>query len=291
MDNLVFWYFWVFISMKKKVLPSPPAIRPIRHIPFPEVEQVKLSNGLVCYHTNMGTQELMRIEYVAWAGRPYERHPLVARATASLLKEGTLHRSGAEIAEHFDYYGASMHSSFQLDTGNLSLYSLNKHLPAVLPMFIEVLCEPAYHDADLQAYIRRKQHSMLEDLSKADVLAYRQITAAFFGEEHPYGYNSTAAAYQLLNTDWLKEHHRRCFHAQNGFVLISGRFDDATLEQVHTALLRIPPGSPVEPVDMQISASTPEYIHIPHAHALQSAIRMGQPFFHVPTRMRMDFTY
>lgn len=263
----------------KKYSPQPPVIHPVREIAFPPIAGVVLPNGLPCYHVNMGTQDLIRIEFVCWGGRPYERHPLVSRATAALMKEGTLHHSGGEIAEHFDYYGAGLDASFQVDTGNLAMYCLNKQLPDILPLFIEVLCEPAFSETDLRAYTRRKQQELKEDLSKTEVVAYRHITACFYGDQHPYGYNSDMDAYDKLQRDWLIEHHQRCFHAGNGFVLISGRFDDAVLQLAHEHLARIPGGVPAQPVDMTRASTQPGRIHLPHGQAIQSAIRMGLPLF------------
>lgn len=263
----------------KKHFPPPPTIHPVREIAFPQLSGQVLSNGLPCYHVNMGTQDLVRIEFVCWGGRPYERHPLVSRATAALMKEGTQHHTGGEIAEHFDYYGAGLDASFQIDTGNIAMYCLNKQLPHILPLFMEVLCEPSFPESDLRAYIRRKQQELKEDLSKAEVAAYRHITACFYGDSHPYGYNSDAESYENLQRDWLIEHHRRCFHAGNGFVLISGRFDEAVVQLVHEHLVRLPAGLPALPVDVTRTSSQPGYIHLPHAQAIQSAIRMGRPLF------------
>ena len=70
-------------------MPAPPPIFPVTHIELPDFEQHILANGLPCYHINRGTQDLVRIEFICWGGRPYEKHPLVARTTAALLKEGT----------------------------------------------------------------------------------------------------------------------------------------------------------------------------------------------------------
>ena len=201
------------------------------------------------------------------------------RTTAALLKEGTRRHTGSAIAEQFDYYGAHLSVPFQMDTGNLAMHCLNKQLPEILPFFIEILCEPALRQTDLQAYLKRKQQSLKEDLSKAEVVAYRNITEHFFGANHPYGYNSTPEAYADLQQEWLVEHHYRCFHAGNGFAIISGRFDEATSSYIHGELARIPNRTAAPINTLTVAEQTPGKIVIPHAQGGQAAIRIGRRLF------------
>ena len=51
------------------------------------------------YDIRMGTQEVLKLEVVFQAGRPFEKKQLAARATSSLLREGTRSFSAARIAE------------------------------------------------------------------------------------------------------------------------------------------------------------------------------------------------
>ncbi|MEL7221027.1 MAG: insulinase family protein, partial [Bacteroidota bacterium] len=259
--------------------PKPPLIFPVRQINLPPVEQGQLSNGLPFYQINRGTQELVRIELVFWAGRPYEKHPLVARTTTALLKEGTLYHSGTAIAEQFDYYGAGLSTPFQMDTANVVMYALNKQLPQVLPLFMEVLNSPLFPAEELDAFVMRSQHRLKDDLSKSEVLAYRHITARYFGEEHPYGYNSNALQYKQLQRSQIQEHHQRCYNAQNGFALISGHLDKTSEKYVHQALAQLRQGNQQQAAMMTSRHEEPHFIRLPAQNTSQSAIRMGRRLF------------
>jgi predicted Zn-dependent peptidase len=244
------------------------------------VQQGQLANGLPYTLIRQGTQEVVRIDYVFWAGRPFERQPLTGRATAALLKEGSRHYSGAELAEQFDFYGATLTVPYQTDVTNVALYSLSRHVPQLLPHFMELLIDPHFREPDLQAYVRRQQHKLREDLSQNDVLAYRHLTEAYYGTTHPYGYNSYPETYAALELDWLQEHHQRCYQARNGFLLISGQFDQATEDYILRAAGELPMGTPQQPPSLvaQPNAS-PGYYHFPHSGPPQSAIRIGRPLF------------
>lgn len=263
----------------KKMKPPPPPIFPVRQIQLPPVQQGQLSNGLPFYQINRGTQELVRIELVFWAGRPYEKHPLVARTTTALLKEGTLNFSGTAIAEKFDYYGAGLSTPFQMDTANVVMYALNKQLPQVLPIFLEVLNNPAFPPKELEAFIKRSQQRLKDDLSKSEVLAYRHITACYFGEQHPYGYNSDALQYEQLKRHQIQEHYNRCYNAQNGFALISGHLDKESEKYIHQTLSQLRSGTLQKPSVYISSPTTPQLIRLPAQNTSQSTIRMGRKLF------------
>ncbi|MEM1214213.1 MAG: pitrilysin family protein [Bacteroidota bacterium] len=260
-------------------MPSPPPIYPVRDIALPPLESGQLSNGLDTYLINMGTQDLVRVELVYYAGRPYEQLPLVSRAATALLKEGSQHHTGAELAEHFDYYGAGFSTPFQMDTGNVVMYALNRHLPEVLPLFIEMVNAPRYRSADLAAFVRRKQQELREDMSKTEVLAYRQVTANFFGEQHPYGYNSSYDLYAQLPLEALGQHHARTFVAGNGFALISGSLDAKTADYIYQQLAQLRSGAALPHPTLNSTDAAPNRQHLFHPGAVQCAIRLGRRMF------------
>ncbi len=263
------------MSLKKQI----PEIHPVRQIDLPEVQTWKLDNGLPVYSIGMGTQDVVRVEAIFWAGRPYEQAPLVARTTNALLKEGTRAHTSGQLAERLDYYGAGISLPFQLDTGNVVLYALHRHLPSVLPHLLEVLTQPTFPEDELRAYCRRKQQGLLEDLSKNDVVAYRQITECFFGQTHPYGYNSLPKTYLQLERDTLVAHHQKHFHAGNGFLLISGKIDAAVEKLINDSLSQLPAGPAIPLPPWPVDVGGPEKIRLQQGEAAQTAIRIGRRLF------------
>ena len=71
-----------------------PEVKTRRSIRFPVVQQFVLDNGIPVYAVNLGTQDVVKLEVVYWAGRPFESQKVVARATASQVKEGSKRISG-----------------------------------------------------------------------------------------------------------------------------------------------------------------------------------------------------
>lgn len=256
-----------------------PEIKPISNLRLPQPKSHKLDNGIMVYETNMGTQEVVKLEIVFFAGRPFEHVPLVARTTSSMLKEGTQSYSSAEIAEAFDFYGASLSSPVNLDTSNLIIYSLNRHFATILPIVRSMLKEATFPEAELKSFIQRQKQSLKVQLAKPDVVAYRKITEFIFGEEHPYGYNSQPDLYQKLNRTELLNHYRNNYTATNCVIFISGMITPAIIEQLNKEL-----GQPLQSgekisVEWNSKPLPPKTVKIKHPNTVQTAIRIGRKLF------------
>lgn len=257
----------------------PPHITEIEALELPPVAQFTLDNGLKVHAIDAGTQDVVKIELVFRAGRPFEKQQIVSRATAGMLKEGTAQRSAAELAEWFDFHGATLATPSTMDTVAVTLYSLHSQLGKVLPVFAEMLESPAFPEAELETYIRRNQKMLLEDLTKNDTVAYRKFTEMIFGEQHPYGYNSSPESYALLTRPALLEHFDRCYTADNGFVVVSGKLNDEILGSLNQTLGQLSRRGKAEPTNLPAFDTKPERLHIDRPHHNQTAIRLGRRLF------------
>jgi zinc protease len=255
-----------------------PLIKEIDTLQLPEVQTHHLSNGIPVHIVEMGTQEVVKIEMVFKAGRPFERKRLVARSTNSLLKEGSARYSASDLAEELDFYGCTLSTPFSLDTANVVVYSLNKHLPKIMPIVGDLLRQPTFTQRSLDAYRRRSQQQLKIDLTKSDVLAYRKITELIFGDNHPYGYNSVAETYQALKTEDLHAHFKRCYRSTNCQIIISGRVQPDHLPLLDDALGHLQPGEvPLNP--LSTNPAPPTALHIPQPDTVQTAVRIGRRLF------------
>lgn len=256
-----------------------PDIQEVKNLTVPPPQVWQLPNGIPVYETNLGTQDIVKLELVFFAGRPYEKKKLAFRGTAALLREGTARYSSADIAETFDYYGGSLSLPVSLDTATAQFYSLSKHFEKLLPLLAEILAEPAFPQNELDSFIERNQQRLQVDLTKNDVVAYRKFTELLYGEEHPYGYNSYADTYAALTRDDLVAHFKQNYVTGNCLIFLSGKITPAirTLMEQHlgTAILKgekrevtVGPGQP-----------GPQTVKVPHPDKVQTAVRIGNHLF------------
>jgi zinc protease len=268
--------------MKEKLnRKTPPPIHQVTSLTLPTPTQTTLDNGIPVYATRLGTQEILKIELVIRAGRPEEKRRLASRMTARLLREGTPTYISAQIAEKLDFFAGTLQANAGMDTINISLYCMTKHLPNLLPIVAEMIVAPTFPERELSIVADNNIQRLAVELSKNDVLAYRKITALMFGENTAYGYNSTPDDYRRINTEDCRDFHREFYTADRMSLFICGYFDDATLKLLNTHLGQIKSAT-TEPRKIgPLSITTknkPKKLRVPHPDSLQTAIRVGRHF-------------
>lgn len=265
---------------------TPPPVKAADQLTLPRPEIAYLKNGIPVYIINMGTQDILKIEILFYGGRPFEDKKLVARTTARMLKEGTRQQTAAAIAEQIDFYGGTINIPVNLDTTNITFYTLRKHLDKLLPLLGSIICDPSFPQEEIDAFLKNSQQRLKVDLSKNDVVAYRNITENIFGKEHPYGYNSQHETYETIQREDLIRHHEKTMVAGNAIIFLSGKVDDTVLKSMDQYLGAIPAGPRRQP---KIFSPVPQIVkkeHLDHPDTVQTAIRVGRRLFN---RAHPDF--
>ena len=264
-----------------------PKIYPILNLELPEPDLYYLDNGIPVYQVDLGTQEVCKIELVFPAGRAFESKRLAGRATTSLLKEGTRSFSAADLAETLDFYGATLQTPSNLDTSSIVLYTLNRCLEDVLPLLRSIIAEPVFSEQELQSFVKRNQQRLLVDLTKVDMMSFRQITESMFGPDHAYGFNSTLEMYADLTRADLLEHYQRLFTADNCRIFVSGKVPGNMKNLLNHYLGSGLHRGTVKPDLGLLRSETPGKVHVKMPDTVQSSVRIGCRLFN---RQHADYT-
>ena len=260
---------------------SAPPVSEIRNLVLPRPQILRLDNGIPVYVLDFPGQEIVKIEAVFRAGRPEEDKRLVSRATSRLLREGTRTRTAAEISEHIDFYGGSLSVPTNLDTSNILLFSLKKYVAELIPVFAGILLTPEFPESELETFKQTSAQELLVELEKVEVLAYRKITELIFGENHPYGYNSTPDDYMALQRADLLRFYETWYAPSNCLLFASGRIDDEVLGllNLHLGQNKNTAQVPEKQVYMPAETTRPAAIKIKHPGSLQTAVKIGRRTF------------
>ncbi|MCP3932231.1 MAG: insulinase family protein [Bacteroidetes bacterium] len=256
-----------------------PKIKEIKNLSLPDYSLYHLDNGIPVYEINMGTQEVIKLEIIFNAGRPFEQKKLASRGLGYMLNEGTVNFDSAAIAEKVDYYGGSLEFPVSLDTINIVLYCLSQHFGQLIPLIKEILTQPVFPESELETFKKRNRQRLQVELTKSEVIAYRTITEKIFGASHPYGYNSIPETYDALKREDIIQHFQHTFFSNNCQVFISGKPTER-----HRKLLNQCLGTSLKPGELPSPHSSteffkPEKIHIGHQDKLQTALRVGRRLF------------
>jgi zinc protease len=252
-----------------------PAFKQVNEINFIKPTVQELKNGIKVFTVNAGEQELVRIEFIFENVNWNKEKPLQAIAVNGLINSGTQNLSAKEIAEKVDYYGAFLQTEYAADLTTITLYTLTKHLPSVLPIVWSILNESIFPQYELDVFKQNQKQKLLVNLQKNDFLARKTFANAIFGNSS-YGADITLDHYNGLLRDELLAYYHVAYQPENCTIIVAGKFlenDFLVLDQVFGGEWKNHGPSDKNRFDFQYDVEKDIYVEKPDA--LQSAIRMG----------------
>lgn len=252
--------------------------------PFGQVEIIDLlrpqsfvlDNNLQCFVVNGGEQDLVRIEFIFSNVDWDNTKPLQAFATNTLLNDGTSEYSASQIADRIDYYGAFLQTEYNFDQVTVTLFTLNKHLQATLPIVKAILTDSIFPQRELETFILNQKQKLSVNLEKNDFVARKVFNQALFGDTL-YGYDINAAAYDQLTRNQLVDYFKKAYQPQNCTIIIAGKVTDDTLKELNSSFGKDWENTGTTKTNFFTFEKTKGLEnYVEKADALQSAIRIGQ---------------
>ncbi len=249
-------------------------------------EKYILRNGVEVYAIDAGAEEVVMLDLVFYAGNWFEKRNLVAASTNYLLKNGTSTKNAFQINEHFEYYGSYLNRSCYNETATVTLHSLTKHLPELLPVIKELLVDAVFREEEIATYKQNMKQRLNVNLKKCDFVATRLIDAYLYGEDHPYGRYTRFEDFDVLSRSELQDFYRDYYQNGKLVIFVAGKLPP-DLEALLDASFGDLKNNNVAVTNMTShSASEKKYRVTNDPNGVQGAIRMGQPF---PNRHHPDF--
>ena len=251
-------------------------------------EKLILDNGVEVYTVDAGAEEVLQLEIVFYAGNYFEKKNAVASAANSLLKNGTSSKSAFQLNEHFDYYGALCKRACYNETAVISVGTLSKHLPQLLPVMQEMITDSIFPEEELNIYKQNSKQRLSVSLRKCDFVANRLIDVYLFGKNHPYGKYTVAEDYDALQTDQLKKFFKEYYFNGRCIIFVSGKLPADLYKQLNDNFGKLS----LSPASHQLSIintepSVEKKFQIQNdPNGVQGAIRIARNF---PNRHHPDF--
>jgi zinc protease len=247
----------------------------VNDIKFIAPQQQQLDNGIKVYTINAGKQDLVRIEFIFDNVNFDASKPLQAVAVNHLINNGTATLSARDIANKVDYYGAFLQTEYGADQSSIKLYTLNKHLKAVLPILKSILDESVFPQQELDIFIQNQKQSLQVSLEKNDFLARKTFAHAIFGNSS-YGSNINLSDYDAVQQQDLLDYYHAAYKPENCTLFVAGKFEQQEFELLNTIF--------GQEWNNKLSSGRNKFVFadaqkgeilIERPGALQSAIRMG----------------
>ncbi len=248
-----------------------------------------LDNGVEVYSIHAGAQEVVMVEMVFSAGNWYEEKNIIAATTNFMLKNGTTQKKAFAINEHFDFHGAYLNRGCQNETATVTLHTLGKHLPKLLPVMAEILTDSIFPEDELAIYKQNQKQRLTVNLKKCDFVAHRLIDEYLFGVNHPYGKYSSAEDYDAITTEDMVAFYNQFYTNGKCIIFTAGILPADIQEQLNNAFGGLPLNKTALPSIVHQTVPTAQKKHniTNDVNGVQGAIRLARPF---PNRHHPDFT-
>ena len=180
---------------------------------FPDVQHVRLSNGIPVAYAQRTTVPVTQIGLAFDAGfaadQPGARG--LQNLTLSLLDEGADGMTSQQLAEEEERLGAQIAASGSADRSNVTLSALSANLAPSLDLLADIVQRPTFDAGELE----RVRTQVLTAISQAQKdpqsIASRTLPGLLYGETHPYGSTelgdpNAVAAFSRAHLESFRQH-------------------------------------------------------------------------------------
>jgi zinc protease len=213
---------------------APPASGTRRDVRFPSIARTQTESGLELDTVSLPQLPVVQIKLVVRSGSASDpdKQPGLAGLTAAMLKEGTLKRNSAKLAEAVDFLGANLNVGSDSDSVVIDLHALSEHFKEALELVAEIATKPSFSPDELEKLRKRELARLQLRMQSPHFLASREFSKALYGK-HPYAHVDTTpeVVKRVKRTD-LQQWHRRHFGPNNAFLVVVG---NVTPDQVKSA--------------------------------------------------------
>lgn len=266
---------------------SPPPIFGVDRVEYIEPNRYALNNGVDLFAMNSGDQEVVKLDFSFRAGSWFSQSRLDSTMAALMLQEGTTTMKASEIANIFDFYGAQFSSSSSYDYNYVTLLSLKKYLPKLLPMVSEIIRNASFPEEEFEILRQKRKQRAIVDAGRVGLIAQKGFLRNLFGEGHPYAPVASPAFYDTISLAEVKSHHNKYYRSDNMAITASG-FVDAEVINLIKENFGSTWGDPnqSERTNNQKLPVASKKLFIEKEGANQNAVAIGKLF---PTQNHPDF--
>ena len=263
-----------------------PEVHSVDKIDFIEPEFQLLPGGTSFFTLYGGTQEVVKLDFSFKAGNWYENSKLDSLMAASLISEGTTGKTAREIADKIDFYGAQLSSVPYYDSNYVSLLSLKKHLPHLIPLLAEIIQEASFPAHEFEISRQKRRQRALVDAEKVGIVAQRAFLRTLLGPDHPYAPVASPEAYDSVTLQGAINHYKRYYYSSNATLFASGDVDEEVKKMIveHFGLAWGTPSS-FKTDQVAVQSSSERISFIERDSANQNAVTIGK---RVPTQHHPD---
>ncbi len=205
----------------------------ILRVRLPRPREVKLDNGLDILV--LERHKLPTVAFTLWiktgALNDPRDLPGLAKFTADMLREGTSHRTSAQLARDVDDIGASLgaSASFGRNVSIVTASGLVENTSRILELMSDMVLNPTFSNDELAKYKKRQLAGLQQMRSEPGFLARERFYRVLYGDFPASYVSATPDSVNKVTRDDLEKFHSECYAPNNAILGVAG---DVEFDQI-----------------------------------------------------------
>ena len=239
----------------------------------PSIHFLKNNIEVGCF--NIGTQDVVHVEFIFQTGLSNHQNSVVPRAISELIGVCSKNDTSGKIIEKIDYYGAYLENSVNMDITTVSIYSLSEHVYKVLEILKDAFFQIVFNEKDLKVFLSNSAQKLKNDLERVEFHCLREFNRAIFGN-HIYGKIIELSDFNGIRTEHLDNHYNSFFGSNSLSIVVSGKFNENEIIQNLNLFFGRWKKSYIPKAVPRLNSSIPMTKYFHKEEAIQSAVRIGK---------------
>ena len=254
-----------------------PKVKVSEDFNYVKVKSEQLDNDIPLYYIDQPEMDVIKLECIFKGGMSTQKKPLLAKAVAELLKEGTATYSSEQIAAQIEAKGAFLDTTAKADYLSITLYALADQLIHLLPTLRSIITEASFPEEELQDFIDNGKQKFAVNNEKVSFLAKNEFMQQLFGENHPYNDKLALEDFDSINRADLQDYYADYIQNKSFSVMLSGKVgeDEKYILNQHFGSLDLTT-SKSEGMDFKPLENPNKRVKVEKKGASQAALRLGK---------------
>ena len=220
-------------SLDRRTIPTP-GKNPELHIPT--WTTTTLSNGAKLVVSSRHSLPLVSFQ-LNFIGGVNQYDPVgkngVGNFVASMLSEGTTHRTGDQISNELQLLGTSVITQINAESGRMLFESTKDKFAPTLAIVADMVENPTFPQAALDRIRSRTIVSLTQARDRTSGIAAVVFPKVLYTTNHPYGRSTSEASVNAITRDDLVAFHKSYFEPAHAVITVVG---DVNPDDVKRAL-------------------------------------------------------
>ncbi|PSQ81069.1 MAG: insulinase family protein [Bacteroidetes bacterium QS_8_68_15] len=201
---------------------------------MPDIEKLELDNGMTVYLIE--DHELPTVSATARVGAgevwaPAD-HAGLASVTGTVMRTGgTQSMSSDEVNQLLENLGATVETSIGQTSGTAYMNTLAENVDRVLPVFADVLMNPAFAEDKIEQAKSQQKTSISRRNENPQQIGFRELNKLVYGADSPYAKVPQYYTIDEITREDVTRFHGKYFTPNNTLLSVWGDFDPAEMKR------------------------------------------------------------